>query len=113
MPILAYYLLHVGSVILLTALTFQAFAAPDPARRKRTMMLTGILALVAAVGGFGLLAKLQLPFAGWVIVKLVCWLVLAALSGIAFKKPKSGGTLALVATIVVLTALYMVYGRPF
>jgi len=110
---LHYYLMHVGSAFLLTALTFQAFAAPEPGRRKRTMMLTGILSVLVLVGGFGLKAKLgHTGWPGWLIVKIVCWLVLSGLAGAAFRRPRSAGLLGLIGIVAVLTAVYMVYARP-
>ena len=110
---LVYHLLHVGGVILLAAFTFQAFAAPVAATKKRVMMLTGILSVVVLVGGFGLLAKLDLGFPGWVIGKLVCWLGLSAMAGMAYRKPGSVGMLSLVTSALILAAVYLVYFRPF
>jgi hypothetical protein len=110
---LLYSVLHVLSGFLLVALTFQAFAAPRPETRKRVLALSGIAALVMLVAGFGLVAKLNLGFPGWVIVKLLCWLVLAGLAGTAYRRPGSTGALAWLATGLVAIALYMVYLRPF
>ena len=108
-----YHVIHVASAILLVAFTFKAFAAPSPEKRKGIMMATGVLTLLLFVAGFGLLAKLELGFDGWVIVKVVCALVIAALSGIAFRKPNAGGALTALAVILVGVALYMVYFKPF
>jgi hypothetical protein len=110
---LVYSLLHVLSIILLTAFTFQAFAAPTPENRKRTMMLTGILSLVALVAGFGLLAKLGYGFPGWVVVKLVCWLGLSAMAGMAFRAPSKTGVLTTASVALLVIALYAVYYKPF
>ena len=76
-------------------------------------MATGILSLLMLVAGFGLLSKLALGFPGWVIVKLVCWLGLAALSGVAYRSPEKAGALSGIAIALVAVALYMVYFRPF
>jgi hypothetical protein len=108
-----YSFLHVLGVLMLTATTFQAFARPDPERKRAVLMRSGIYALVALVGGFGLLAKLKYGFPGWVVVKLVAWLILAALAGIAFRKPAQAGQLTAVAMLVVAAALYAVYFKPF
>ena len=110
---LIYSVIHVVSAILLTAFTFKAFAAPSPEKRKGTMMATGILTLLLFVAGFGLLAKLEYGFDGWVIAKIVCALVMAALSGIAYRKPGATGVLSSIAVIVVGVAIYMVYFKPF
>jgi uncharacterized membrane protein SirB2 len=107
---LYYYLLHLFSLFVLTAHTFMAFANPDPANRKRTMMITGIATLLVLVSGFGLLAKLHSnQFQGWVIVKLVCWLLLSGLAGIVYRRPHLRGALSATALTLILVALTMVY----
>lgn len=109
-----YQLLHIFSLLVLTAHTFMAFGNPDPANRKRTMMITGIAALLMLASGFAMLSLNKIPFAtGWVIVKLFCWLGLSALAGIAFRRPHLRGMLSLIALVLVLTAVFMVYFRPF
>jgi hypothetical protein len=107
-----YYILHVISVMVLLAYTFYAFAAPAESR-KRVMMVTGIASLLALIGGFGLQAKLNYGFPGWLIVKLVCWLGLSALAGFGYRRRGAAGTLALVAVIWVVVAVVMVYLKPF
>jgi hypothetical protein len=107
-----YHLIHVGGVILFAAFLFQAFSAAA-AGKKGGGMLTGVLSLVVLVGGFGLLAKLDLGFPTWVIVKLVCWLGLAAIAGMASKRPALRGILSLAAIALLLVAVAMVYFRPF
>ena len=47
-----YQLLHLLSLIVLTAHTFMAFANPAPENRKRTMMITGIASLLMFISGF-------------------------------------------------------------
>ncbi len=107
---LYYYLLHLFSLFVLTAHTFMAFANPDPANKKQTMIITGVATLLVLVSGFGLLAKLHgNQFHGWVIVKLVCWLGLSALAGIAYRRPHLRRVLATVALGLILVALFMVY----
>ena len=107
-----YYVLHIVSILVLTAYTFRAFAAPTAETRKANLMITGIASLVAIVAGFGLLAKLQLEFAGWVIVKLVCWLLLSGLAGMAHKKG-GAGALPTVAMVLIVVAVYCAYYKPF
>lgn len=109
-----YQILHVLSLIVLTAHTFMAFANPLPENRKRTMMITGIAALLMFISGFGMLTLNKIPFlTGWVIVKLVCWIGLSALAGVAYRKIHLRGTLSLVAMVLLATATFMVYFRPF
>lgn len=108
---LYYSLLHLFSLFVLTAHTFMAFGNPDPANRKRTMMITGIASLLVLVSGFGLMAKLHPTEYGsaWVIVKLFCWLGLSALAGMVYRRPHLRGALAAVALGLILIALFMVY----
>jgi hypothetical protein len=107
-----YYILHVTAVLVLTGYTFYAFAAA-PETRKRVMMITGIASIVALAGGFGLQAKLQVGFPGWLIVKLVCWLGLSALAGFGYRRRGAAGTLAAVTLILAFIAVVMVYTKPF
>jgi uncharacterized membrane protein SirB2 len=112
--LLYYKLLHLFALLVLTAHTFMAFANPDPANRKRTLMITGIAALLMLVSGFGLLAIEKIPVAsGWVIVKLFCWLGLSAMSGIVYRKAHLRGFLSLVSLTLLLVAVVMVLFRPF
>ena len=109
-----YQLLHILSLIVLTAHTFMAFANPAPENRKRTMMITGIAALLMFISGFGMLTLNKIPFAtGWVIVKLFCWFGVTAMAGVAYRKPEARGTLSLVTLVLLAVAIFMVYFRPF
>ncbi|MGH7945806.1 MAG: hypothetical protein ACREH8_10805 [Opitutaceae bacterium] len=107
-----YYILHVTAVLVLTGYTFYAFAAA-PETRKRVMMITGIASILALVGGFGLQAKLNYGFPGWLIVKLVCWLGLSALAGFGYRRRGAAGALAAVALLFAFIATVMVYTKPF
>lgn len=111
MNIQIYQVMHVLSGFLLVAVTFQAFAAPAPTRRKKTLMIAGILALLMLVGGFGLAAKLGLDIAkeSWLHVKILCWVVVAAMAGLAFRMPRLSGVLTFITTLAVAAAVYMVY----
>ena len=109
-----YHILHLLSLIVLTAQTFMAFANPAPENKKRTMIITGIAALLMFVSGFGMLTVLKIPFStGWVLVKLVCWFFLSGLAGMAYRKAHLRGALSVVALALVTVALFMVYLRPF
>ena len=107
-----YYILHVAGAFLLTAYTYKAFAAPDPARRRAILIITGLSSLAVLVGGFGLLARLDLKLIGWPLIKLVCWLALSGMAGVAYRRPEKTGTLSLAATVVILIAIYTVYAKP-
>jgi hypothetical protein len=104
--------LHVSSIIVLLGYTFYAFAAP-PETRRRVLMVTGVAALLVVVSGFGLLHTLKLGFPGWVVVKLVCLLGLASISGIAYRRRAMADLFMIVALALAITAVAMVYVRPF
>ena len=109
-----YSVLHVAAAFVLVASNFSAFANPVPERRGLVLAVNGIAALVAVVAGFGLHAKLGVEgFPGWLVVKLVAWLVLAGTTGMAFRKPGLASALALVSAIAVIGAVYCVYTKPF
>jgi uncharacterized membrane protein SirB2 len=109
-----YHILHVFSLFVLTAHTYMAFANPAPENRKRTMMVTGIAALLVLGSGFGLMAKLyNNQLAGWMVVKLVCWLGFAALAGLAYRKAHLRGVFSFLGLTLLLIALLMVYLKPF
>ncbi|MFT5291570.1 MAG: hypothetical protein ACI8QS_003817 [Planctomycetota bacterium] len=109
-----YYVMHVLGIVLLTAYTFQAFANPDPSKKKGTLMMTGIFSVLVLVGGFGLKAKLEIEgFPGWMIAKIGIWLVVSALSGMAFKGPGLAGLFRLITIVLVGAAVYLVHTKPF
>jgi len=110
MSIPFYQVLHVSAVILLTAITFQSCADPNEGKRRQRMILGGIASLVALVAGFGLLSKLELGFPTWMIIKLFCWLGIAALSGAAYRAPDKAGKFGLLTAALAVIAVYCVYG---
>ncbi len=108
-----YQIAHIFAVVMLPAVVFGALAAPHREHRKRAMMWSGILALVALVSGFGLLAQGGFGFPGWIIVKLACWLGLATLPALAFRQPGQTGSLRLLTMTAVFLAVAMVVMKPF
>lgn len=109
MKIHIYQVLHVASMVLMTGFLFQAFANPDPKNKKKSSILIGILALLMLIGGFGLVSTLHAGFAWWVIVKLVCWFGLVAMSGLAYRKPERIPLFTGLAIALILTAITTVY----
>ncbi len=109
MKIHIYQVLHVASMVLMTGFLFQAFANPDPKNKKRSSILIGILALLMLIGGFGLVSVLHVGFPWWVIVKLVCWFGLVAMSGLAYRKPERIPVLTGVSIALILIAITTVY----
>ncbi len=116
MPAFAYQIFHVIHLVclfLLTGYTFQALANPDPAQRRSMMMRTGILSLLILIAGFGMAGIMKIGFPGWLIVKLVCWLLLSALAGIAYRKPEARAQLTIALIVIISVAVIMVSMKPF
>jgi hypothetical protein len=107
-----YHILHVSALLVLFGYTFYAFSAPAETK-KRVLMITGVMSLLMLVAGFGLITKLRIGFPGWIIVKIVCWLGLSAMAGIAYKRRAQANTLMLVTLALAIIAVLMVYLKPF
>jgi hypothetical protein len=109
----ALHLIHVASVLVLVAYTFFAFAGPAETR-KRVMMITGIATLLVLLTGIRMWQGVYGFHAfGWIVIKLVCWLGLSALTGMAYRKRESANALMIVALVLAIAALAMVYLKPF
>lgn len=107
------HVVHVASVVVLIAFTFFGFAG-SPETRKRVLAITGVASILALLTGirmwqgmFGFSAY------GWIIVKLFCWLVLSALTGVAYRKRDKVNALMIIVLTLVVVALVMVYCKPF
>jgi hypothetical protein len=108
-----YYVIHVVSLLLLTGYTFYAFAAPAETRKK-VLMITGIASLLMLISGFGLISKLYANnFTGWMIVKMVCWLGISGLAGVAYRRREKVKLFATLAVAFAFVAVLMVYTKPF
>ncbi|MCS1407829.1 MAG: hypothetical protein M2R45_00990 [Verrucomicrobia subdivision 3 bacterium] len=108
-----FYIIHVLAIIILSGLTFVAFANPVEAQRRKVLMASGISSLLAVIAGFGLSGSFKYGFPGWMIVKLVCWLGLSVMAGIAYRKPQKIPALAGITIALLIIALYMVYFQRF
>ena len=105
--------LHVTSVILLSGVTFAAFAAPQSENRRSYLMMSGVLSLLVFLTGFGVMGMMGLGFPGWAMVKVVSWLGLSGLTGMAFRMTGQIPMLRIVAVVVILIAVAMVTYKPF
>ena len=81
--------------------------------RKGTMITHGVGLLLLMVAGFGMLAKLGIYSPpGWVIAKMVIWLVLGAFVAIAYKKPALAKKFwVAVPVLVVISAFLAIYRK--
>jgi hypothetical protein len=113
MSVPLWYILHLSSLLLFVGVTFTALAAPQPERRRRTLMWSGVLAILVVLSGFALLGILRLGMPGWAIAKLACWLALAMVPGLAFRRPGQMAAWTAVTIAAVMIAVGMATLRPF
>jgi hypothetical protein len=106
------HIIHVLAVLGLTGATFYAFAGA-PESRKRVLMWSGIASAIVLLTGLRMWQAVYDFHGGWVVVKLVCWLGLSAISGIAYRRRGATGLLILITLVLLATALAMVYVKPF
>ena len=84
--------------------------------RKAMMITHGIGMIFSLVAGFGLMARIgvvhgSLP--GWVIAKLVIWLVFGALIGVINRKPELGKPMWILIIVLGGMAAYLAGSKPF
>jgi len=98
---------------MLVGFTFFAFAA-DPLKRKSTLMWAGIASLLVFLTGFRMWqGGFAFAVAGWIFVKMACWLIISALAGIGFRRREATGLLMVITLIAGATAVAMAYAKPF
>jgi hypothetical protein len=77
-------------------------------------MFTGIASLLIVLTGVRLWqGVLGFHVAGWIVVKLLCWLGLSAISGMGYRKREMSGTLSVIALVLAITAVAMAFIKPF
>lgn len=108
----ALHILHVLSGLILMGFTFYAFAAPAEAR-KRVMIWTGVANLLILLTGIRMWQGLYQFGGGWAVVKIVSWLGLAAIAGLAFRKREKAGAYLWITLALATLSVVMVYARPF
>ena len=107
----ALHVIHVGAILVLIGYTFFALAAP-PETKKRVLIVTGCASLVVLLTGIRMWQGLYHFSGWWPVVKLICWLGLSALTGLAYRRRAQAGMFAWIAIVLAVVALVMVYFKP-
>ena len=114
-----YLFFHVGSMVFLIATIIAILAGAPESKRRVLSILVGVLTLLVLVAGFGLASSpkaLGMPspvqWPVWLWGKFVCWLGIAAIGGMAFRKRSSPAPFIAAVVILVLLALFFVYVKP-
>ncbi len=106
------HIVHVFGVLALFGTVFYACGAPQETR-KRALMNSGLAALIVLATGLRLWQGLYgFAFLGWIVVKIVCWVGLAALVGVAYRRRERARLIVTAALLLALVALLMVYLKP-
>lgn len=122
MPYYVYKIMHLVGILMLflgyggvILYSINGGTKATNAWRKPVAITHGIGLVLALVGGFGLLAKIGIswPWPGWVIVKMVIWLLLAALVGVATRSAATGKGLWWLLLLLGALAAYMAGVKPF
>ena len=108
----ALHIIHVFGAIGLVATVFYACAAA-PETRKKLMLWNGILSLLVLLTGIRMWQAMFNFGGGWAIVKLVCWLVLSSIGGLAYRRRAQAGLWMAISLVLSAIAVAMVYLKPF
>ena len=116
-----YKLMHLTGIIMtfvalgsVMSHVFTGGTKADNQWRKVAGMTHGVGLLLVLVAGFGMLARLGLsPAAGWVIAKLIIWLVLGGISAVIYKMGTKGQSLWYAVILLGVLAAYFAITKPF
>ena len=117
----AYKIFHIFGILMMfvalggASVHAAAGGKKNPTSRKIIGILHGAGGLISLVAGFGVLARLNLEsgLPGWIIAKLVLWLIVASLLALPYRKPSLAGALALALPFLGLAAAYLAIVKPF
>ena len=83
--------------------------------RKPVAITHGVGMFLVLLGGFGMLARMQIfwPWPGWVMGKVVIWIVLGALIAVIARKPTLAKPLWWITIVLAGLAAYLAGSKPF
>ena len=83
--------------------------------RKQVGITHGVGLFLVLLGGFGMLARLSIgwPWPGWVLTKVVIWVVLGGFTAVIYKMGAQGKVLWYVVILLGALAAYLAIMKPF
>ena len=119
-PFIVYKTLHlVGVMLTVVALGGMAIHAANGGTRDQslTRRLTtathGLGLLLVLVAGFGMLVRLGgSAMGGWVLIKLVIWVVLGAAAVVPYRRPQFARVLFLIVPLLAALAAIVAITKP-
>ncbi len=106
-----YKLIHVVSALALF-MTLGASIIANKQGGKKIAVQHGVALLLMMIAGFGMLAKHQIGFPVWVIVKLVLWLTLGGMVVLIKRMPEKQTVLWYGTVVVGLFAVFLALYKP-
>jgi len=90
-------------------------AASERGWRRPIAITHGIGMVLALVGGFGMLARMQIfwPWPGWVVGKIIIWLVFGILVALIGRTPRLAKPLWWSTIALAAIAAYLALNKPF
>ena len=122
MDLSVYKLIHlIGLIMMFTSLgglmlhAVNGGGREDNKGRKIAGMTHGLGLFLLLLGGFGMLAKLGIkwPWPGWIITKMILWLVLGGIVSVIYRKPELGKSLWFIVMLLGFGAAYLALMKPF
>lgn len=109
-----YYVLHLLGIVLIFlgygALIARSFLQVEaPPLKRLGSMTSGIGLLLVLVAGFGLQAKLGYGLPPWLVLKIVVWLALGAMTALINRQPRKAQLWWWLTAILGLAAIWLVY----
>jgi len=89
MDLLIYKVIHlVGLILLFSSIGSMTLRSGDGAAPKFASILHGVALVVMLVGGFGMLARMEIhwPWPSYIVAKLAIWIALGALPVLVKKR---------------------------
>jgi hypothetical protein len=113
-----YKVLHLIGILMLFlsmggAVIRSAIGAQNEKVEKFILMNHGISLLIIVIAGFGLLAKIGMVFAGWIIIKIVIWIVMGGLLVFIKRIPGKQSLFWFLILFLGATAAVMAIYKPF
>lgn len=118
MPYQFYQIIHLVGVFMVFLaygglIVRSATGSDNKGLRRLGGITSGIGLLLILVGGFGLLARLNYGWPGWVLVKVAIWVVLGGMIVLINRKPELSQIYWWSTVVLGLVALLMVVLKPF
>ena len=83
--------------------------------QKAAAATHGLGMVLVLLGGFGMLARLGIhwPWPGWVVGKIIIWIILGGIIALIYRLPNTGKALWYIVLLLGALAAYLAIMKPF